>query len=745
MVIRGAEYRDSVLQDLTDMTTALDESQRDAATTEMEPLQNAQGIIARLNSEIGALLDGSVATDINQRIVTIYADIAQVKQIQKDLAANEVAQLQETAVAQGRITSDVITQTVILGLVVFLIALTASVVINRTLRPIGDLTETATAIAGGDLNRTAPIQSQDEIGQLARSFNIMTLRLRDTIDSLETRVAARTDQLRASADVGRTAASVLDPDELLNRVVNLITERFGFYYAAVFTKDNQNRYAILREATGEAGRVLKAQGHQLEIGGRSMVGQAMARRQPRIALDIGEEAVRFANPLLPDTRSEIALPLVAGEQVLGALDVQSTAEAAFDESSAAVLQSMADQIAVALSNAEQFKQANAALQRAENLSESILTMVDAKSIQEVVQLLAHHANSMVAANRTTVYLVDHDLKQVLAQAVAGDNYDPETLKYEDLNSGISGLVFRSGQPVLSLSADDGIEPAETAERRRQNGTGALIVAPLVAQGRVIGTVTASNLISQRLFTHQDVDLFMTLAAQSVSVIERLRLFEQAQRALSDLDTINRQLTGAGWEKFARRRSQSNYIWVTRSDQLQPSGEVGPSGGEKAALEVGPSGAVGPQPLSEVTEALALGHIATRLLDDGEQLGVAVPIKLRDVPIGTLRMIVPLHSWTSELSTSLESIAGHVAQAAENARLITESEERLARERALTEATEKVRQRNDIDSILETAAAELARYLNANRIAVRLTAPGEKAVLGEKAALDDRAAGNGHAA
>jgi GAF domain-containing protein len=304
--------------------------------------------------------------------------------------------------------------------------------------------------------------------------------------------------------------------------------------------------------------------------------------------------------------------------------------------------------------------------------------------------------------------VDHDLKQVSAQAVAGDNYDPETLRYEDLNSGISGLVFRSGQPVLSLSADDGIEPAETAERRRQNGTGALIVAPLVAQGQVIGTVTASNLVGQRLFTRQDVDLFMTLAAQSVSVIERLHLFEQAQRALSDLDTINRQLTGAGWEKFARRRSQSNYIWVTRSDQLQPSGVVGPSG------------AVGPQPLSEVTEALALGHIATRLLDDGEQLGVAVPIKLRDVPIGTLRLIVPLQSWTAELSASLESIAGHVAQAAENARLIAASEERLARERALTEATEKVRQRNEIDSILETAAGELARYLNVNRIAVRLS-------------------------
>ena len=213
LVIRGAEYRDSVLLDLTDMTTAVEESQRNAATDEVEPLQNVQEIVVRLKSEIGALLDGSATTDINQRIVAIYADIEQVKQLQKDLAANELAELQETAAVQGRIISNVIVQTAILGLVVFLIALTASVVINRTLRPIGVLTETATAIAGGDLNRTAPVQSQDEIGQLAQSFNIMTLRLRDTIGSLEDRVQSRTEQLRASADVGRTAASVLDPDE----------------------------------------------------------------------------------------------------------------------------------------------------------------------------------------------------------------------------------------------------------------------------------------------------------------------------------------------------------------------------------------------------------------------------------------------------------------------------------------------------------------------------------------------------
>ena len=179
--------------------------------------------------------------------------------------------------------------------------------------------------------------------------------------TLERRVEERTAQITTSADVGRAAVSILDTNQLLREIVNLITDRFGFYYAAVFLADNTNKWAVLREATGEAGRMLKERKHQLEIGGQSMVGTAMKTRKARIALDVGDEAVRFANPLLPDTRSEIALPLVVGTRVIGALDVQSTQMAAFDEASAAVLQSMADQIAIALSNTLQFQQAQAAL------------------------------------------------------------------------------------------------------------------------------------------------------------------------------------------------------------------------------------------------------------------------------------------------------------------------------------------------------------------------------------------------
>ncbi len=145
-------------------------------------------------------------------------------------------------------------QTTVLGALlifsgVFLSAVAILFVTSKALtQPLAKLTTTAQEIAGGNLDAMAPVTTTDEIGTLALSFNTMTSRLRDLIDSLETRVEMRTAQVQASADVGRAVTSILDPDRLLQQVVQLITERFGFYYAAAFTLDPSGQWAVLREA-----------------------------------------------------------------------------------------------------------------------------------------------------------------------------------------------------------------------------------------------------------------------------------------------------------------------------------------------------------------------------------------------------------------------------------------------------------------------------------------------------------------
>ncbi len=175
--------------------------------------------------------------------------------------------------------------------------------------------------------------------------------------SLGERVQERTLQLKAVNEVGRVASAILDPQELVSRVVHLISDQFGYYYAAVFVVDEKGEWAMLHDATGEAGRVLRENKHRLRVGGNSMVGTAIATGQPRIAQDVGAEQIRFENPLLPYTRSEIALPLVAGDRALGALDVQSTQQAAFGSQEIETLQSMAHQVAIAFENARLFQEA----------------------------------------------------------------------------------------------------------------------------------------------------------------------------------------------------------------------------------------------------------------------------------------------------------------------------------------------------------------------------------------------------
>jgi GAF domain-containing protein len=195
-----------------------------------------------------------------------------------------------------------------------------------------------------------------------------TLRaLQSERSTLESRVQARTNQLTAVNEVGRVASSILNPEELALRVANLITEQFGYYYAAIFLVDESGQDAWLHSATGEAGRVLKENRHHLRVGGNSMVGMAISTAKPRVALDVGAEPVRFENPLLPYTRSEIAVPLTLGEQVLGALDVQSTKAGAFGPQEIETLQAMANQLAIAIENARLFESAEKSLEEMQSV------------------------------------------------------------------------------------------------------------------------------------------------------------------------------------------------------------------------------------------------------------------------------------------------------------------------------------------------------------------------------------------
>ncbi len=230
-------------------------------------------------------------------------------------------------------------------------------------RPLGNLVEVAGRVAAGEYGLEAPVEAADEIGRLTVAFNSMTAQLRELIGNLEARVAERTRGLEAVAQVTRATTSELDIERLLPRVVDLVREQFGLYYVGLFIVDQSGRNAVLRAGTGEAGRQMLAQGWQFPVGSESMIGRCVATGEPGIRQREGDQVVRFDNPWLPETRSELALPLRYGKQVIGAMTVQSTQEAAFDEAQISVLQSLADQLAIAVQNARTFAQAQEALER----------------------------------------------------------------------------------------------------------------------------------------------------------------------------------------------------------------------------------------------------------------------------------------------------------------------------------------------------------------------------------------------
>ena len=229
-------------------------------------------------------------------------------------------------------------------------------------RPIMTLTETANAIAQGDLTRTLVVEGEDEIGMLAQAFNTMTGRLSELVRTLESRVGARTKELERRAEylaitaqVSLVANAILDVDQLLERIVTLLSERFDFYHTGIFMVADDREWAVLRTVSSDGGRAMLARGHRLRVGQQGIVGYVSGTGRPRIALDVDVDTVWVKNPDLPDTRSEMALPLMTGNQVMGVLDIQSTAPNAFSTEDIETLRILADQVAVAIQNARLFQ------------------------------------------------------------------------------------------------------------------------------------------------------------------------------------------------------------------------------------------------------------------------------------------------------------------------------------------------------------------------------------------------------
>jgi len=346
--------------------------------------------------------------------------------------------------------------------------------------------------------------------------------------------------LNASARVSRNIASILDLPLLLNRTVDMICDEFGFYYSGVFLVDESGQWAVLHSGYGDAGRIMVDEGHKLHIGGNSMIGAAIANRTGRIAHDVGEEAIFFKNPHLPLTRSEMALPLIAGEEVIGALTVQSGVEAAFKPEDIAALQTMADQLAVAIQNANLHRKNNDLLRQAERRARLLRAAntvgKEVTSVLSLDELLPRMVNTIVDAYGfyyAGIFLTDESGEWANLSAgygEAGKAMLAEGHKLQIGGNSMIGTCIRLNEARIAL--DVGEERVHFKNPHLPN-TRSEMALPLPFGKKVLGAVTIQS-VEEGAFSQDDITTLQTMADHLAVAIQNAYTLDALNSAHSEL-------------------------------------------------------------------------------------------------------------------------------------------------------------------------------------------------------------------
>lgn len=369
-------------------------------------------------------------------------------------------------------------------------------------QPLAELQEGAVRLSRGDLEHRITLHTRDELETLGNAFNEMASHLQELYAGLEQKVADRTrelekhaTQLEAAAEVVRETVAIHDIDQLLDETVYLIPEQFGFYHAGIFLLDDFKKYAVLKAASSEGGQRMLERGHKLEVGQVGIVGYVAGSGEPRIALDVGEDAVYFDNPDMPETRSEMALPLKVSGEIIGVLDVQSTEAEAFTDEDVAVLQAMADQVALAIENARLVSELERTVRE--------LEIAQGHYVEEAWQIIAQDTTRVPG--------------------------------YRYRHSGLEAVVDQPAEAIQALQEGRPIITAEPSEGDGQDSRAGLAV-PIKLRDQTMGVL---NLRLESEPTSEDVEMIEDIASRLALALENVRLLEESQRRAVREQTLGR--------------------------------------------------------------------------------------------------------------------------------------------------------------------------------------------------------------
>lgn len=367
--------------------------------------------------------------------------------------------------------------------------------------------------------------------QLGRSFAPEIIRLYEDIarqmsSALENRrlfeeVEYRATLLQTVAEVSQVATGSLDLPILLPQTVELIRDRFDFYHVSIYLVDQYQKYAVVEASTGKIGQQLLTIKHRLEVGGKSVVGTATKTGKPLLAKNWGKDTVYFNNPLLPESQSEIALPLAARGRIIGALDVHSTKRSVFSQSDITILQSMADQLANAIEAARAFQASRQALEETSKVHEYYLREQWAAFLSDQEAATGYHLTEQgfsVAPEIWPYPLVDQVIEAKRPIILSGDS--------RSLSGDIQNPSANGEEATLQVPNIEGIPNAT------------ILVAPLTLQDQaVIGVASFETSDQERVWDEDDMEIVAAVTSQTTQAIEAIRLFEQTQAAREEAEAL----------------------------------------------------------------------------------------------------------------------------------------------------------------------------------------------------------------
>jgi GAF domain-containing protein/DNA-binding response OmpR family regulator len=353
----------------------------------------------------------------------------------------------------------------------------------------------------------------------------------------------RARQLATSAEVGRVASTILNLDQLLPRMVDLIRDAFGYDHTQVFLMDEDEEYAELRASTGEAGRQLLAIQHKLAKGSQSVIGQVTATGEPTLALDTrAATVVHRPNPYLPNTRSEMAVPLVIKGHVVGALDVQSNQPNAFDEDDVAVLTTLATQISVAIDNARLFEQSGRRASEMAFLFNVTTAAASAGSLEHALQNVAQELLNSLDALSVSIYLpqvyTNEEETRTVLQPVALAGPDQPLSELADVevdasSGNVISVIAATRQPTILDHVDE-----EPSYLPAVHGARSAVVVPLSSAGHLIGLV-AVEASEPEAYDNDTLTLLLTLSGTLSAIVQNQQLLEQLQETNDQLRELDK--------------------------------------------------------------------------------------------------------------------------------------------------------------------------------------------------------------